>query len=85
MDVFFEKFKMSLLEMLRLEMKLSRFLIKEKEHETMRKTQILMMKNFSRKVVKRGTRGKGVSREVEACFNRLTKVSNVEPFAYEDE
>ena len=27
---------------------------------------------------------KGVSRVVEAYFNRLTRVSNVEPFAYED-
>ena len=28
---------------------------------------------------------RGVSRVVEACINRLTRVSNVEPFAYEKE
>ena len=28
---------------------------------------------------------RGVSRVVKARFNRLTRVSNVEPFAYEDE
>ena len=28
---------------------------------------------------------RGVSRVVEARFNRSTRVSNVEPFAYEDE
>ena len=28
---------------------------------------------------------RGVSRVVEACFNRLIRVRNVEPFAYEDE
>ena len=28
---------------------------------------------------------RGVGGVVEACFNRLTRVSNVEPFAYEDE
>ena len=27
----------------------------------------------------------GVSRVVKARFNRLTRVNNVEPFAYEDE
>ena len=28
---------------------------------------------------------RGISRVVEACFNRLTRMSNVEPFANEDE
>ena len=28
---------------------------------------------------------RGVSRVFEACFNRLTGLSNVVPFAYEDE
>ena len=28
---------------------------------------------------------RGVSRVVQACFHHLTRVSNVEPFSYEDE
>ena len=31
------------------------------------------------------TNGRGVSRVLKANFNRLTRVSNVEPYAYEDE
>ena len=30
-------------------------------------------------------KNRGVSRVVKARFNRLTRVNNVEPFAYEDE
>ena len=33
---------------------------------------------------KRLSSGRGVSRVAETCFIRLTRVSNVEPFAYED-
>ena len=51
---------------------------------------ITFLKNFSLyRKEKNGHDGgvckRGVSRVIEACFNRLTSVSNVEPVAYEDE